>query len=246
MNSAQSKSSSPGVPQVEDKYFYNEEHGLPAIMELFDGHIGKNVLEIGSGTGAIAEYLYRGGRSVVSVEPEAVLAKRVRERFSHNESVTVIEKDSVQAYKELKEQERKFDTVIYVSVLEHIADDLREFKLAKDVLTPGGKILIFVPALPFLYSPIDANTGHIRRYTKKRFEQLIQDAELEITLLKYFETVGILPYLIVYKILRRQTITDSSTGLYNNVILPLSLFFYRLTRDRLVGKNLVLIAGKAK
>ena len=246
MNFAQSKSSSPGVPQVEDKYFYNEEHGLPAIMELFDGHIGKNVLEIGSGTGAIAEYLYRGGRSVVSVEPEAVLAKKIRERFSRNESVTVIEKDSVQAYKELKEQERKFDTVIYVSVLEHIADDLREFKLAKDVLTPGGKILIFVPALPFLYSPIDANTGHIRRYTKKRFKQLIQDAELEITLLKYFETVGILPYLIVYKILRRQTITDSSTGLYNNVILPLSLFTYRLTRGRLVGKNLVLIAGKAK
>jgi len=26
----------------------------------------------------------------------------------------------------------------------------------------------------------------------------------------------------------------------------LSLFFYRLTRGRLVGKNLVLIAGKAK
>ena len=86
----------------------------------------------------------------------------------------MIEKDSVQAYKELKEQERKFDTVIYVSVLEHIADDLREFKLAKDVLTPGGKILIFVPALPFLYSPIDANTGHIRRYTKKGSSNLFR------------------------------------------------------------------------
>ena len=37
MNFAQSKSSSPGVPEVEDKYFYNEEHGLPAIMDYLMG-----------------------------------------------------------------------------------------------------------------------------------------------------------------------------------------------------------------
>ena len=229
----------------EDKYFYNEEHGLPVIMHLFDGHIGKDVLEIGSGTGAIAEWLVQKGSRVTAVEPEAVLAKKVRQRFAGNADLRIIESDSTMAFEKLSKEGKKFDTVIYVSVLEHISDDLREFEAAKDLLSAGGKLLIFVPALPFLYAPIDANTGHIRRYTKARFKQLSRQAGMDIVSLNYFETVGIIPYLIVYKLLRRRAITNSSTGFYNNVILPASLALYRLTRGHLIGKNLVLIARKA-
>jgi SAM-dependent methyltransferase len=229
----------------EDKYFYNEEHGLPVIMHLFDGHIGKDVLEIGSGTGAIAEWLAQSGCHVTAVEPEPILAKRVRERLRGNTGITVIESDSAFAFDKLMKDKQKFDTVIYVSVLEHISDDLREFELAKSVLNDGGKLLIFVPALPALYSPIDAHSGHVRRYTKSRFKELSRSVGMEIVSLNYFETVGILPYLIVYKLLRRRAITNSSTGFYNNVILPASLAIYRLTRGRLIGKNLVLIARKA-
>ena len=229
----------------EDKYFYIEEHGLPVIMHLFDGHIGKDVLEIGSGTGAIAEWLVQKGSRVVAVEPEAILAKKVRERFADSTDLRVIESDSTMAFAELSREGKKFDTVIYVSVLEHISDDLREFESAKGLLNVGGELLIFVPALPILYSPIDADTGHVRRYTKSRFKQLIIEAEMDIVLLNYFETVGIIPYFIVYKLLRRRMITNSSTGFYNNVILPASLALYRLTRGRLIGKNLVLIARKA-
>ncbi len=229
----------------EDKYFYNEEHGLPVIMHLFDGHIGKDVLEIGSGTGAIAEWLVQSGCLVTAVEPEPILAKRVRERFTGSTAITVIESDSTFAYDKLTKDNKKFDTVIYVSVLEHISDDLREFELAKSVLSDGGKLLIFVPALPALYAPIDADTGHVRRYTKSRIKKLSQDVGMKIVSLNYFETVGVVPYFIVYKLLRRRAITNSSTGFYNNIILPASLAIYRLTRGRLIGKNLVLIARKA-
>ncbi len=143
-------------------------------------------------------------------------------------------------------QGKKFDTIIYVSVLEHIADDMQEFEKANELLSPTGKLLIFVPALPFLYAPIDADTGHVRRYTMQRLKQLTQDAGMGLVSIKYFETVGIIPYLIVYKLLRRRVITNSSTGFYNNVILPISMAVYKITRGRLVGKNLVLIASKAK
>ena len=230
----------------EDKYFYNEEHGLPVIMHLFDGHIGKDVLEIGSGTGAIAEWLVQTGCHVTAVEPEPILAKRVRERFTGNTAITVIESDSTFAFDKLTKDNKKFDTVIYVSVLEHISDDFREFESAKSVLNDGGKLLIFVPALPALYAPIDAHSGHVRRYTKSRFRQLSRSAGMDIILLNYFETAGIIPFFIVYKLLRRRKITTTSTGFYNNVILPASLAIYRLTRGRLIGKNLVLIARKAQ
>lgn len=229
----------------EDKYFYNEEHGLPVIMHLFDGHIGREVLEIGSGTGAIAEWLVENGSRVTAVEPEAILAKKVRERFIGNPNLNIIESDSISAFVKLASEQKSFDTIIYVSVLEHIDDDIREFASAKSLLNSGGKLLIFVPALPVLYAPIDADTGHVRRYTKSRFKQLARDSGMDIVSLNYFETVGIIPYYIVYKILRRRAITNSSTGFYNNVILPASLALYRLSRGKLIGKNLVLIARKA-
>jgi hypothetical protein len=45
-------------------------------------------------------------------------------------------------------------------------------------------------------------------------------------------------------VLRRASITASSTGLYNNVILPLSALVDKVLRGRLIGKNLVLVARK--
>ena len=39
---------------------------------------------------------------------------------------------------------------------------------------------------------------------------------MDIVSLNYFETVGIIQYFIVYKLLRRRAITNSSTGFYNN------------------------------
>lgn len=228
----------------ENKYFYNEDESIPVIESLFGAHIGKFVLEIGSGTGAIAHWLAQRGASVTAVEPESVLAKKISPRFSSADDIEVIIGGSTDAYRKLVEENKIFDTVIYLNVMEHIADDLGEFNKAKAVLKPGGKLLVYVPALPWLYSQIDADTGHVRRYTKKLLREVTAKSGFELVSLNYFEVVGIVPYLIVYKLLRRRVVTGSSSGFYNKAILPLSLILHKIMRGRLVGKNLVLIARK--
>ena len=40
-----------------------------------------------------------------------------------------------------------FDSVVYVNVLEHIRDDGAELRTAHDLLSPGGTLAVFVPAL---------------------------------------------------------------------------------------------------
>ena len=40
------------------------------------------------------------------------------------------------------------DSIIYINVLEHIADDALELKLIRETLADGGRVFIFVPALP--------------------------------------------------------------------------------------------------
>ena len=233
-----------GTLADEDKYFYNEEHGLPIITSLFRAHLGRDVLEIGAGTGAIARWLVDEGAHVTAVEPEPILARRIRAKFADVDDVRVIEADSVGAHAALVAEGRTFDTVLCVSVLEHIADDRREFAMAASMLRPGGHYLVFVPAMPLLYARIDRETGHVRRYTKRRFRELCRGAGLEVVSLRYFEVLGILPYLVVYKFLRRASITSSSTGVYNNVILPLSALLDKVLRGRLIGKNLVLVARR--
>ena len=228
----------------ENKYFYNEDESIPAIESLFGSHIGNQVLEIGSGTGAIAHWLVQCGASVTAVEPEPVLAKKILPRFSSSENIEVIIGGSTDAYRQLSDKNKIFDTVIYLNVMEHISDDLGEFNKAKAILKPGGKLLVYVPALPWLYSQIDSDTGHVRRYTKKLLREVTAKSGFEIVSLDYFEVVGIIPYLIVYKLLRRRVVTGSSSGFYNKAILPLSLILHRIMRGRLVGKNLVLIARK--
>jgi len=229
---------------AEVKYFYNEEHGLPVIMHLFDQHFGKKILEVGAGTGAVSKYLVDRGLSVTAVEPEGSLAEQIRGLIPQVDNFRLVKGDSQTAYAQFMTEGRKFDAILYVSVLEHIFDDQGEFKSAEASLNIGGKLLIFVPALEFLFARIDAETGHFRRYTKNRLERLTAEAGLKIVSLKYFETVGIIPYLIIYKLLRKRDITKSSTDLYNNFVLPLSMLIYRLSRGRLLGKNLVLVAQK--
>src|SRR5678809_1721825 len=60
-----------------------------------------------------------------------------------------------------------FDTAICLNVIEHIRDDVQAFRNLSAVLTPGGRAIILVPNVPFLYSPLDAAVGHYRRYTRR-------------------------------------------------------------------------------
>ena len=225
------------------KYFYSEGRGLPIMMGLFEDHVGERLLEVGSGVGAVAEWFSERGRDVVAVEPEPLLAQQIRTRVG-GRRIEVLGKESLAAYDDLAAAGRRFDTVLYVSVLEHIEDDLREFIDARKVLAAGGNLIIFVPALQWLYSRNDLRTGHVRRYSRRRLEWLATESGYEISLLRYFEVVGIIPYLVICRFFRRIAEDDGSKRLYNNVILPLSSLVDKVLRGRLIGKNLVLVARK--
>ena len=51
-----------------------------------------------------------------------------------------------------------------INVIEHIADDVAALAQLRELLRPGGKLVIFVPAFPMLYSEMDRRIGHFRRY----------------------------------------------------------------------------------
>lgn len=81
--------------------------------------------------------------------------------------------------------DERFALVLALDVLEHIADDAGAVARVVELLAPGGRFLITVPALPCLWSLHDVAHHHFRRYTRRTLRALLQGANLRIEKMRY-------------------------------------------------------------
>ena len=56
---------------------------------------------------------------------------------------------------------KKYKTIIYADVLEHIKNDFKELKTALNHLKKNGRLIILCPAHNFLFTSFDTNVGHL-------------------------------------------------------------------------------------
>jgi SAM-dependent methyltransferase len=209
------------------------------IAREFDPYLGANVAEVGAGTGNFSALLLEraGLGHLAAFEPSANMFPLLEQRLAGAPRVTLH-----QAYFGARAAALgpRFDSICYVNVLEHIEDDAAELAAASSALKPGGHLLLFVPALPFLYSELDRDLGHFRRYRKPDLERLVSAAGLEIRRSKYFDLPGILPWYLAFVLLRRP-LTAGGVSLYDRLVVPIA----RRIESALpppVGKNLLLVA----
>ena len=85
-------------------------------------------------------------------------------------------------------QERQFDLVILLDVLEHVDDHLLVLKSIDKILKPGGRVVITVPAFQFLWSEHDNRHHHKRRYTKRELTQTLLESGLKPMQVTYYNT----------------------------------------------------------
>ena len=122
-------------------------------------YINFSVLEVGPGTGNNVQYYRDKASEITLLEINKHMANSLKFKFEEDKKVIVQNSD-------IYSQERKFDTILYMDVLEHIEDDEKEINRALEQLKPGGNIVFFVPAYQFLYSDFDKAIGHVKRYNK--------------------------------------------------------------------------------
>ena len=82
-----------------------------------------------------------------------------------------------------------YDLIAVLDVVEHIADDVAALAAMRECLAPGGKILIAVPAHPWMWSAHDVVNHHHRRYTKATLASAIERAGLKPRKLGYFNSI---------------------------------------------------------
>jgi SAM-dependent methyltransferase len=80
---------------------------------------------------------------------------------------------------------RRYDIVLMLDVLEHIADDAGAVANLHNLLNPGGRLLLTVPALPMLWSAHDEVNHHVRRYTWKALRRVLTQQGFEVEEMRY-------------------------------------------------------------
>lgn len=141
-------------------------------------------------------------------------------------------------------QEHKFAGAYSINCLEHIEDDCGTLQELHTKLEPDFQLVIYVPALPMLFSSMDRRVGHVRRYTKKSLRSVLEKSGYSISEIRYVDSLGALVTL-VFKMLRNKSglPSRSSVKLYDKFIFPISKNIDRAT-NRLVGKNLFAVARR--
>jgi SAM-dependent methyltransferase len=201
------------------------------VQRIVDASPGRNAaLDFGAGTGSLSTMVRDRGLEVACVEPDARLRDRLR-------------KQGFRVYDDIERVPDRSQGFIYsINVLEHIEDDAGALRTLLSKLEPGGRCLIYVPALGVLFSSMDRKIGHYRRYQRAGFVRVATRAGFAIERAEYADSLGFFATLI-YKLVgsRQGDLSPASVRIYDRLVFPLSRVFDRLGCSRVFGKNLVVV-----
>lgn len=211
---------------------------------LIRKELGRRVLEVGCGIGNFTGTLLdRDAVIAVDVQPECIERLELRYADQHNLHAFVSNVLSPE-FRELAGFHP--DSSVIVNVLEHVEDDVAALKAVAGVLTPGGVIVLLVPAFLALYGPIDKNLGHHRRYSRGAIRSLAQRTGLGIRKLHYVNSIGFFGWWANAHILKREAQSERQIEIFDRYLVPPISAMERLIRPPF-GQSLlaVLDVGQA-
>jgi SAM-dependent methyltransferase len=186
------------------------------LLDLFEPHCGRTILEFGSGLGDLAEDLGGYDRlTVTDVDP--VCLRELAKRFGGRPEIEVKRAD----LREPDSVEASVDSVLAVNVLEHIVDDVGALRRMADAAVPGGNVILFVPAYPSLYGPHDRAAGHVRRYVPKTLEAAVVDAGLKVEVLRPVNFLGGIAWWVAVRMGGCSSPSGGLVRLYDRLVVPL-------------------------
>jgi SAM-dependent methyltransferase len=98
----------------------------------------------------------------------------------------------------------EFDVVTAFDVLEHLDDDELVLRQMHRATKAGGGLVVAVPQHRWLWSELDASTGHRRRYTRRDLADKVRRAGFAVVAATSFMTL-LLPLLTVTRFAKRHS-----------------------------------------
>ncbi|MCH8167464.1 MAG: class I SAM-dependent methyltransferase [Proteobacteria bacterium] len=97
-----------------------------------------------------------------------------------------------------------FDLIAALDVIEHIEADLESVQALAKLLRPGARLILTVPAYPWLWSIHDDRHHHKRRYTRPAVQKLAEEAGLVVEKCSHFNTI-LFPLIVGIRFFKKLT-----------------------------------------
>lgn len=230
-------------PGQELDLFAEADNWQSYIRDELKDFIGGHVLEVGAGIGKITKKMITGKiDSWTCLEPDGALADRIPTTVDCDFSTEQLKLQVIVGDIDHPACNRKFDTILYIDVLEHIQDDRLELQKAAKKLKAKGCIIVLSPAHQFLYSPFDQRIGHFRRYHRKGLTALQPDNTKQLRV-RYLDSAGCLASLGNKMILRSDHPDRQQIAIWDRIMVPCSrildpMLFYK------IGKSIYIVWRK--
>ena len=186
------------------------------VYDIIAPHLGRSILEVGSGIGVISKFLVARGDPVILSDHHPGYLAYLRDRFHHVPHVT---------YRLLDLNDERYDvggrpidTIVCLNVLEHLQDDGRVLHGFRDLLNAGGRLLLQIPNYPSLFGSLDEAYGHFRRYSRRSIVGLLMGTGFRVVSIRNFNPLSIPGWILAGQVLRRRELSPTALRLYNRLV----------------------------
>jgi SAM-dependent methyltransferase len=191
------------------------------------------ILDFGAGDGMFAERLLRDGLKVDCVEPDPENQRSLASLgLSPVADIATVDDDH-------------YDFIYTINVLEHLHDLDHHLAELRRVLSANGRLFVFVPAFAILWTSLDDEVAHVRRFTRASLARALASSSLVIEECRYFDSLGF-PAALGVRALEAVgafRYSPQTVGFYDRALLPFSLVADRMLSG-VLGKNVVAVARK--
>jgi SAM-dependent methyltransferase len=165
--------------------------------------VGRRVCEIGAGIGNMSALLTHDRPEVLLLtDPDPYYRNVLQQRFLGHPGLRVEALTLPDAGAAARFAVLGLDTVVALNVIEHIEEDVAAMQTMRDILVPGGRAIVLVPALRWLYGSLDRELGHARRYSRRELRTHLEQAGFRVERLFYFNLAGTLGWFVNARIRR--------------------------------------------
>ena len=215
--------------------FDNANFHRKYCMSFVKKFIKGEVLEVGAGCGSFTKDYINNDIKITLTELDKKNYENLKNFFGKRKNTTIINE-------RLSNINKKFDTIIYLHVLEHIQDDTREIIEISKKLKTEGNLIIMVPRFQKLYTGLDKAVGHFRRYEIDFFKKKMSD--LTRQKLISLDSMGCLLYYLNKIFFKDEKFpSETKVFIWDKIFTPITILVDFLTNYK-IGKCILTVYKK--
>jgi len=212
------------------------------ILKQARRFIGQRVLEAGSGIGNLSSMLL-DHEQIVLADHESAYIAALKHRYARRSNVRIDLADLTRPEPYERWKSDGLDTILSSNVLEHLEGDVDVLRRFHDTLVPGGHCIVVVPAGQWLYTSLDRELGHYRRYSREELAGKMAAVGFEVVESRQFSRLGSIGWALAGRCFRHRALSPTQMCWYDRLLPVIRLLDYVLP---VPGMSLLMVGRKPR